>query len=177
MLLRGIADVSIGVVFFIAGRVGNPQLAGPTLDVVRHARHNPRRDRSEVAAGRPTAPVRLGGERGQQGGRGRLTMSFNDAALAALCNSERRLIQRWGARTGRTVGRHLLELAAVDATTVDRLPGASVSLDGNGNLTVTFHDSLVICGVVTKSYARPSRTQRNGDHILITSLSVHGSDQ
>jgi hypothetical protein len=106
-----------------------------------------------------------------------MDLSFDNAALATLCNSERRLIQRWGAETGRTVARRLLELAAADAATVDRLPGTSVTIDGGGDITIIFADSIVVRGVLTKSGYGPKRTQQSGEHIVITSLSVQGSDQ
>jgi len=101
---------------------------------------------------------------------------FRSAALAALCNSERRLTERWGPEVGRTVARRLLDLAAADAATLDRLPGARVSINGADEITVTFGEAIVVCGVIGNS-TDDSRASRSDDHMVITRLDVHGRDQ
>src|SRR5947209_8432786 len=80
---------------------------------------------------------------GEPLGRDWMNVSFSSAALAALCNSERRLTQRWGQETGRTIARRLLDLAAVDATALDRLPGAKIDTDGTGETTIMFGQAII----------------------------------
>ena len=106
-----------------------------------------------------------------------MDVSFSSAALGVLCNSERRLTQRWGREAGRMVARRLLDLAAAEAAALDRLPGAHVSTNGTGETTITFGQAIVIRGVISnpKNAARAART--DADRIVITSLHVHGSEQ
>ena len=106
-----------------------------------------------------------------------MDVTFSSASLAALCNSERRLARRWGPEVGRTVARRLLDLVAVDAATLDRLPDASVSINGDGEATITFADEIVVRGVIGNSRDGARAARADADHMLITSLDVHRSDQ
>lgn len=99
-----------------------------------------------------------------------MDISFSGAALAALCSSERRLADRWGADAGRTVGRRLLELAAADAGTVGLLPRAAVSVDGDGETVIDFGGEVLIRGLVSSNGQR-------GERIVITSVHVQGRSQ
>lgn len=100
-----------------------------------------------------------------------MNVAFARSALAVLCNSERRLAERWGPAAGRTVARRLLELVAVDAAALDRLPRASVSTNGKGETVIEFGDEVVVRGVITASDgAAPER-------ILITGVDVHGGER
>jgi hypothetical protein len=83
-----------------------------------------------------------------------MDVSFRTPALAALCNSERRLAERWGVDDGRTVATRLLDLAAVDADHVGRLPQAQLTTNGAGETTIWFGERIVIEGVITQ--ARPA---------------------
>ena len=96
-----------------------------------------------------------------------MDVTFSSAALAALCNSERRLADRWGDEAGRTVGRRLVELLAADADTVLRLPGASVDHNGTGETVIDF-GAVTIRGQISTDGA-------SGDRILISSVDVQGS--
>jgi hypothetical protein len=96
-----------------------------------------------------------------------MDVTFADASLAALCNSENNLARRWGT-TGRTVGRRLLELAASDAAALDRLPQAKVSENGMGETVIAFGTEIVIRGVI-RTAGGPA-----GDGIVITGLDVQG---
>lgn len=106
-----------------------------------------------------------------------MNVTFNDAALAALCSSERRLTQRWGSEVGRTVARRLLDLAAVNAATIDRLPGARVNKDGSGETVVTFGDAIVVRGIISNATDDSRGPRADADHMMITRLDVHGSEQ
>ncbi|PZS37529.1 MAG: hypothetical protein DLM62_18695 [Pseudonocardiales bacterium] len=106
-----------------------------------------------------------------------MDLTFSSAALAAVCNSERRLTQRWGLEVGRAVARRLLDLAATDAAALDRLPGARVSINGTGETAVTFGEAIVIRGVISISTDGTCAPRSDADHMVITSLDVHGSDQ
>lgn len=96
-----------------------------------------------------------------------MDITFSSAALAALCNSEQRLAQRWGPETGRTVGRRLLELSACDTDALERLPRASVTLDGDGTTVIDFDGGIEVRGLVSTDGA-------GGDRIVITRLDVQG---
>ena len=99
-----------------------------------------------------------------------MDVTFGTAALAALCNSEHRLADRWGADAGRTVGRRLYELGSADRHNLDRLPRASVSVDGHGETIIDFDGQVIVQG-------RLSTNGTRGDCIVITSLEVQGSTQ
>lgn len=106
-----------------------------------------------------------------------MDVTFSGAALAALCNSQRRLIQRWGPEVGRTVARRLLDLAAADAADVARLPGARVSIDGDGETTITFNEAIVVRGTIHNSSDGPPATRSDADCLVITSLGVRQKEQ
>jgi hypothetical protein len=96
-----------------------------------------------------------------------MDVRFSSPALAALCNSERRLADRWGAEAGRTVGRRLYELCSADATALHRLPGASVEHDGKGETVIDF-GAVTIRGQI-------SADGTSGELIVISSVDVQGS--
>ena len=102
-----------------------------------------------------------------------MNVTFDSAPLAALCNSEQRLAERWGQECGRTVGRRLLDLAAVDAADLDRLPDADVSTDGDGTTKITFGGEIVVNGVITGADGR-ARTAGDKDCIVISAVAVRG---
>lgn len=106
-----------------------------------------------------------------------MDVAFSSASLAALCKTERRLARRWGPQVGRMVARRLLDLVAADAATLDRLPDARVSINGSGEATITFADEIVVRGVISNSQDGIRAAQADADHMLITSLDVHRSDQ
>ena len=99
-----------------------------------------------------------------------MVVTFHSAELAALCNSQRRLVNRWGADAGHTVCRCLLEIGAADSTSLDRLPRAEVSDNGRGETIIDFGDEVVVRGVI-------SADGYDGERIVITSLKVQGSVQ
>lgn len=92
---------------------------------------------------------------------------FHSAALAALCNSERRLAECWGSSAGRMVGRRLLEISATDSADLDRLPRAEVTRHRRGETTIDFGD-VVITGVIRGDEA---------ETIVISSIVAEGSVQ
>ena len=73
-----------------------------------------------------------------------MDVTFGDAALAALCNSERRLAQKWGAATGRAVGRRLLELSATDFEAIPRLPHTRIRTEDSGETVINFGGGDII---------------------------------
>jgi len=102
---------------------------------------------------------------------------FGSAALAALCNSEERLAQRWGPDIGKTVGRRLFDLAASAAATLDRIPEAKIVVNGIGETTITFSERIIIRGVINPSQSRTRALRADADYMVITSLDVQGSDR
>lgn len=100
-----------------------------------------------------------------------MIVTFDSPTLAALCSSERRLIDRWGQDVGRTVGRRFLDLAAIEAVDIDRLPGAHVSGKGDGMSRLTFGGEIVIDGVITEA-DRHARTTGDEDRIVVTRVTV-----
>jgi hypothetical protein len=106
-----------------------------------------------------------------------MNVSFGSAALAALCNSEQRLAQRWGPDVGHIVGRRLLDLAAVESEAIDRLPGANVSTDGAGDTTITFSNQILVRGVMNVVNQGRRGAPAESESIVITSLEVNGGDQ
>jgi hypothetical protein len=106
-----------------------------------------------------------------------MDVSFGSAALAELCNSEHRLAQRWGRPAGRVVARRLLDLAAADAAAVCHLPEADISINGDGETTITFGQGIVIRGVIGDPDDTGWPARASTDCILITSLHVHGSER
>jgi hypothetical protein len=107
-----------------------------------------------------------------------MNVTFGDAALAALCNSERRLAQRWGAEAGRAVARRLLELAAVDAETIGLLPRARVRTDKSGETSIDFGGEVVVRGAIIDGSPKGDTVRADCRRLVITSLEVcRSSDQ
>jgi hypothetical protein len=105
-----------------------------------------------------------------------MDVTFATAELAALCNSEQRLTKRWGPEAGRLVARRLLDLAAVHAPAVGRLPGASIRMGEEDEAAViTFGGDIVIRGVITAAREGPTGTRGSAERIVITSVDVHES--
>lgn len=98
-----------------------------------------------------------------------MQVSFTSSELAALCNSEAALARQWGLRVARTVGCRLFDLLAVSASTIGLIPGATVTSHGGGAITIIFFEEIVVRGVI-------ATTATTTDHILISSLDVHGSE-
>jgi hypothetical protein len=107
----------------------------------------------------------------------RMDVTFGSAALAALCNSGERLAQRWGPAMGGIVGRRLLDLAAATAGTIDRIPDVKIAISETGETTLTFAELIVVRGIIGSSKERARGRWTDTDHIMITSLDVHGSDR
>src|SRR4051794_8940583 len=99
-----------------------------------------------------------------------MDVSFHTEGLAALCNSERRLAERWGPDLGRVVGRRLLDLAAATAATLEQIPSACVRRRRSGETTVTFADAIVIRGRLDAS--RQARAA-DADRFVIMSVDAH----
>jgi hypothetical protein len=102
-----------------------------------------------------------------------MNVVFGSASLAALCNSEKLLADRWGPGNGRTVGRRLLDLTAIDAAHLRRLPDTEVTTDGDGTTTITFADQIVVNGVITRANGR-GRAAGDEDRMTITGVAVLG---
>lgn len=98
-----------------------------------------------------------------------MDIRFASAALAALCNSHRRLADRWGEEDGHMVERRLVELCAADADTVHRLPGVSVRHNGTVETIIDF-GTVTIQGQI-------GTDGPNGDRIVINSIEVQGSTE
>lgn len=106
-----------------------------------------------------------------------MDIAFGSAALAALCNSEERLAQRWGPVVGKSVGCRLFDLVASTAATLDRIPEAEVTVNSAGETTITFSQRIVIRGVINGAVVRVSGSRADADHMVITSVGVQGSDR
>lgn len=78
-----------------------------------------------------------------------MDVRFGSAPIAALCNSQRRLAERWGHERAQTVQRRLLELAAVDAADIGRLPRANVVSAAHGEAVIDFGGEVVVRGAIT----------------------------
>ena len=99
-----------------------------------------------------------------------MNVSFHTEGLAAICNSERRLVERWGPDLGRVVGRRLLDLAASTAATIEQIPTARVRRRDTGETVVMFEDAIVLRGRFdTSGDARPE----DEDRFVIMSVEVH----
>lgn len=103
-----------------------------------------------------------------------MDVSFDTGDLALLCNSERRLVERWGGDMGRTIGRRLLDVAASTASTLDRIPTARVAADGAGETIITFADAIVVRGRVEPSTDSADYTAADTDRFVIASVEVQG---
>lgn len=112
-----------------------------------------------------------------------MDVTFADAALAALCNSERRLTRQWGPEAGRTVARRLLELAAVDEQAIGLLPRAWVGTDSAGETIIDFGGEVIIRGSIANSSPGGLAAADCPSRLVITSVEVpsqtarHGSEQ
>lgn len=105
-----------------------------------------------------------------------MDVSFANAALAAVCNSEDRLVARWGPDVGRLVARRLLELAAADADAVDRLPRAQVRPDAHsGEKIIDFGGEVVVRGQILDGAPAASDTTERRSRLLITGLEARRS--
>ncbi len=100
-----------------------------------------------------------------------MDVSFASKGLAALCSSEQRMAERWGPTMGRTVGRRLLDLAAVTAATISRIPTAVVATDGKGDTTITFQDVIVMHGFIS-SGGTTGRGAADPDQFVIQSIEM-----
>lgn len=107
-----------------------------------------------------------------------MDVTFGSAELAALCNSERRLTQRWGHEAGPVIARRLVELASVEADAIARLPRARVSSDGVGETVINFCGEVVVRGaIVSDPSDSASAPVDRRTRLVITSLDVLRSDQ
>jgi hypothetical protein len=100
-----------------------------------------------------------------------MDLSFGSEGLAALYSSERRMAEQWGPTMGRTVGRRLLDLGAVTAATISRIPTAVVATDGKGETTITFEDVIVMRGVISSGSAT-GRGAADPDQFVIESIEM-----
>lgn len=105
-----------------------------------------------------------------------MDVSFRSPALAALCNSEPRLTERWGVEDGRTVATRLLDLAAVDADQLRRLPQSQVTTNGAGETTMRFGERIVVVGVITRATPRGRVLSADSDRMVVIRVAVQGSD-
>lgn len=99
-----------------------------------------------------------------------MDLTFGSAALETLCNSERRLAQRWGPRRGHTVARRLLDLAAVDLPSIERLPGVSVSNGRRGRIRISFRDGVVVEAIVADAAAGVRPASAEAERMTIVSV-------
>ncbi|MGC2372365.1 MAG: hypothetical protein WA484_00680 [Solirubrobacteraceae bacterium] len=98
-----------------------------------------------------------------------MDLGFDSAGLAALCNAEQLMVERWGPEMGRTVGKRLLDLAAATVTTIERIPTARAARDRDGQMTITFDGTIVISGQVTTDAEEAST---DTDRFVISTISV-----
>jgi hypothetical protein len=103
-----------------------------------------------------------------------MDVSFDTADLAALCNSERRMAERWGTDMGMLIGRRLLDVAASTAATLDRIPTAHVANDGAGKTIVTFADTIVVRGRIEPSEYSADQAAADAERFVIASVEVEG---
>jgi hypothetical protein len=75
-------------------------------------------------------------------------LSFDEEDVAAVCNSRRRMVERWGQDGYDAVSQRLHELVAVRDLddVVGLLPGAAVHRGSNGFVEINFDDGLVVIG-------------------------------
>jgi hypothetical protein len=74
-----------------------------------------------------------------------MIMTFVQADLAALCNSKRLMVRRWGHDGFDHVSQRLLELAAVaTASEIELLPGVGVRRGTDGGVRIEFDDGTVV---------------------------------
>ena len=99
-----------------------------------------------------------------------MDVTFRTAALATLCNSQRRLADCWGADAALLVGRRLVELRSVDADQLDRLPRAEARQTRRGETIIDFDGEVIVRGVISSDGA-------GGERIVINSVEANGSVQ
>jgi hypothetical protein len=100
-------------------------------------------------------------------------LSFANAQLAALCNSKRQLISRWGAEGFAAVSRRLCELAAVDAEDIAELPGASIIPNGTG-VTIDFGTDELTLNAIPLDGKEPVDDLQNASGICLVNLEFGG---
>jgi hypothetical protein len=99
-------------------------------------------------------------------------ISFDDAEMAALCNSRRQLTARWGGQGFPLVARHLEALAALDGNDVVDLPAVVIQPGDDGAVTIAFdRGRLTITAVPTKGSETTDELD-NADGIRIVSIVV-----
>ena len=98
-----------------------------------------------------------------------MDVSFDSAKLAGLCGSSTQMAAVWGTTTGRLVGRRLLDLQAVSADALERLPATAVETDGSGQTTITFAD-VTIYGRIDVGLGAD-----DADQLVITSIEIEKS--
>ncbi len=101
-----------------------------------------------------------------------MDLGFASEGLAALCNAERLMVERWGPEIGRTVGSRLLDLAAATVGTIERIPDAAIELAEAGVVTIVFENAIVIRGVVTPSGGDMDGNALEADQLVISSIDV-----
>lgn len=95
-------------------------------------------------------------------------ITFGNASLAALCNSQRRLAERWGPDLARAVGRRLFELSAAGEEHLPRLPRAAVTQNRGDETIVDFDGEVVVRGIVGTDGA-------HSEYMVITGVEVQGA--
>lgn len=101
-----------------------------------------------------------------------MVLTFVDASLATICNSERRLVAQWGRDGFDRIGRRLGELAAVDGTDLEHLPSIDISNNPDGSVTLSFdRGDLMIHGVPTRR-AEPIADIGRADGLEIMAIEV-----
>jgi hypothetical protein len=107
-----------------------------------------------------------------------MDVTFDSAALAALCNSKQRLTRRWGQERGSVIARRLVELASVGADAIARLPRARVSSNGSGETIIDFGGEVVVRGAIISDLSdSASAPVDRRTRLVITGLDVLRSDQ
>lgn len=97
---------------------------------------------------------------------------FASAGLAAVCNSKAALAEQWGPELGGLVGRRLLDLAAVDATNIERLPGAEVENAPKGQTRIRFAGAFVIKGAIRSTVRSKHATGVDAHTFLISDIEI-----
>jgi hypothetical protein len=104
-------------------------------------------------------------------------LSFDEGDLAVVCNSQTRMVERWGQERRETVGRRLFELAAArDLDIAGELPGARIKRRSNGSVEINFDDGLVVIAgkKVPTSAAETIKGAAAMDGFRIASVIVDG---
>lgn len=98
-----------------------------------------------------------------------MDLGFDSAGLAAFCNAEQLMVERWGPEMGRTVGKRLLDLAAATVATIEHIPTTSTTRSRDGQMTITFDGVIVISGQVTTG---AEKAPTDTDRFVISAVSV-----